>query len=114
MYITDGKTYTHVKPGLIDKGGIFFLLVDDNDTGYYKFSNQADVIDALFDERDELRERVDSLQEAVDGLSRSVDRMKQENKRLTDGIENEQKKEHRAYERARRAEGKLRDLKVSV
>ena len=42
--INDGKIAKHAVIGLTDNRGIFVLMQDSDDTRYYAFSNEADVL----------------------------------------------------------------------
>jgi len=66
MKIADGNRHTRpVKAGLVDDRGVFFLLLDDNETAYYRFSDESDLIYQLKHDEKVYRERSEKLEEAI-------------------------------------------------
>ena len=110
MVITDGTERKTARPGLVDSKGMFVLLVDDDETAYYRFSGEGEAIAALLDEIDALRTKVESLHDALDRMARARDKAQQMNARLRDGIEDADARAKRYYERARRYKAKLDGL----
>ena len=48
MKLTDGERHAHlVDVGLIDSRGAFLLLLDDDETAYYRFSDETSLIRQL-------------------------------------------------------------------
>ena len=68
LFDSQGNVY-EVKPGLVDKQGLFLLLMDDNYTKHYQFSDEADLIQNLLDEIDALKAERRKLRKQVDKLA---------------------------------------------
>lgn len=48
MKLADGERHTHlVDVGLVDSRGVFLMLLDDDETAYYRFSDEASLIKQL-------------------------------------------------------------------
>lgn len=110
MVITDGTERKQARPGLIDSRGMFVLLVDDDETAYYRFSGESEAIAALLAECDALRAKVESLHDALDRMARARDKAQQMCGRLRDGIQDADARAKRYYERARRYKAKLDEI----
>ena len=68
LFDSKGNVY-EVKPGLVDKQGLFLLLMDDNYTKHYQFSDEADLIQNLLDEIDALKAERRKLHKQIDKLA---------------------------------------------
>ena len=76
--INDGKIAKHAVIGLTDNRGIFVLMQDSDDTRYYAFSNEADVL-AMQEQRiAELVQEVERLQKHIDKLDKAAVRSKRD------------------------------------
>lgn len=48
MKLADGERHTHlVDVGLVDSRGVFLMLLDDDETAYYRFSDETSLIRQL-------------------------------------------------------------------
>ena len=76
--INDGKIAKHAVIGLTDNRGIFALMQDSDDTRYYAFSNEADVL-AMQEQRiAELVQGNERLQKHIDKLDKAAVRSKRD------------------------------------
>lgn len=72
--INDGKIAKHAVIGLTDNRGIFALMQDSDDTRYYAFSDEADVL-AMQEQRiAELVQENERLQKHIDKLDKMRER----------------------------------------
>lgn len=72
--INDGKIAKHAVIGLTDNRGIFSLMQDSDDTRYYAFSDEADVL-AMQEQRiAELVQENERLQKHIDKLDKARER----------------------------------------
>ena len=77
MKLIDGKGYaTSVKPGLVDSKGAFFLLLEDNNTKHYRFSDESELIAELLSEIKDLEAKLEEKQETIDTLAAKFERVK--------------------------------------
>ena len=69
MKLVDRKGKAHkVDIGLVDKGGAFFLLLDDDEpTFYLRFSDESELITSQAEEIKRLRGEVEHLRQRVSG-----------------------------------------------
>lgn len=89
MKLHDGAGHViDVKPGLVDKEGLFLLLLDDNDayTRHFMFSDEADLISKLFDEISRLESEKERQQEHIDTLAEKLGKRCAEIKSLRDAL----------------------------
>ena len=84
LFDSKGNVY-EVKPGLIDKQGLFLLLMDDNYTKHYQFSDEADLIQNLLDE-------IDALKAERRKLHKQIDKLAYKNETLLETIRNIRKR----------------------
>ena len=84
LFDSKGNVY-EVKPGLVDKQGLFLLLMDDNYTKHYKFSDEADLIQNLLDE-------IDALKAERRKLHKQIDKLAYKNETLLETIRNIRKR----------------------
>ena len=76
--INDGKIAKHAVIGLTDNRGIFALMQDSDDTRYYAFSDEADVL-AMQEQRiAELVQENERLQKHIDKLDKARERDKRD------------------------------------
>ena len=83
----DGKGKSQqVQRGLVDKEGAFFFLLDTNDTAYYRFSNESELLTSLIAQRDKLmksndkyKKRVERLNKDVNALTKDIEELTKEN-----------------------------------
>lgn len=76
--INDGKIAKHAVIGLTDNRGIFALMQDSDDTRYYAFSDEADVL-AMQEQRiAELVQENERLQKHIDKLDKAAVRSKRD------------------------------------
>lgn len=63
MKLADGERHTHlVDVGLIDSRGVFLMLLDDDETAYYRFSDEASLIRQLKHDMEFYKERALKLE----------------------------------------------------
>lgn len=63
MKLADGERHTHaVNVGLVDSRGMFVLLLDDNETAYYRFSDESNLIAQLRRDADYYEKRALKLE----------------------------------------------------
>lgn len=84
LFDSKGNVY-EVKPGLVDKQGLFLLLMDDNYTKHYQFSDEADLIQNLLDE-------IDALKAERRKLHKQIDKLAYKNETLLETIRNIRKR----------------------
>ena len=66
MVINDGKGHSQlVKCGLVDNEGAFFLLLKENKTRYYKFTNESECVEVLSDLCEKQRKEISDLKKAL-------------------------------------------------
>lgn len=83
MKLDDGSNKTKiVNMGLVDDRGCFFLLLDDNETKYYKFSDQASLVKQLIDENKMLIAENEKLLERNEKLIDNNNRLESQLKDL--------------------------------
>ena len=71
----------HVRRGLVDKGGAFFLLLDSDQTKYFRFSDESDGITELYAEvvrETQINERAAGL---IEEQERTIEKLKRTIKR---------------------------------
>lgn len=71
----------HVRRGLVDKDGAFFLLLDSDQTKYFRFSDESDGITELYMEvirETQINERAAGL---IEEQERTIEKLKRTIKR---------------------------------
>ena len=80
----DGKGKSHqVQRGLVDKEGAFLFLLDTNDTAYYRFSDESELLTSLIAQRDKLMQANDKAKKRIERLSKDVKALMQDVEELT-------------------------------
>lgn len=63
MKLADGERHTkRVEVGLVDTRGVFLMLLDDDETAYYRFSDEASLIEQLMHDMEFYKERALKLE----------------------------------------------------
>lgn len=63
MKLADGERHTHlVDVGLVDSRGAFLLLLDDDETAYYRFSDESNLIEQLMHDAEFYKKRALELE----------------------------------------------------
>ena len=83
MKLTNGKKKQEVKCGLIDTDGMFLLLLDDNDTRYYRFSDESGLVSDLIKQSDKLRKENSQLKKSSAKLKKDIASLMNDIEKLT-------------------------------
>lgn len=59
--LTSGGEKYHAHLGMVDENGAFVCLVEQNKSKYFKFSDEADLLDVVFNDNDMLMDENDEL-----------------------------------------------------
>lgn len=63
MKLADGERHTkRVEVGLVDTRGAFLLLLDDDETAYYRFSDESNLIEQLMHDAEFYKKRALELE----------------------------------------------------